>query len=162
MSWITVIWSMAASACLTLALMHAFIWFRQRDALANLLFAVTAVGAAATAGCELVMMHARTPAAFGETLRWAHVPVCFIIVSLAWFVRLYLRAGRPRLAWTACALRTLSLILDFTSGDNLNYSKVTRLHHIPLFGEFISVAEGVPNPWMVVGQTSLVLLAIYV
>ena len=29
MSWITVIWSMVASACLTLAAMHLFIWFKK-------------------------------------------------------------------------------------------------------------------------------------
>jgi len=36
MSWVTVIWSITASACLTLALMNFFIWCRQRDGWANL------------------------------------------------------------------------------------------------------------------------------
>ena len=40
MSWITIIWSMSASACLTLALLNFFIWCRQRDVWANLLFAL--------------------------------------------------------------------------------------------------------------------------
>ncbi|MBV8224239.1 MAG: hypothetical protein JO232_03505 [Verrucomicrobia bacterium] len=31
MSWITIAWSMAASACLTLAILHLLIWCRQPD-----------------------------------------------------------------------------------------------------------------------------------
>ena len=44
MSWITVIWSMVASACLTLAAMHLLIWFKKRTAWANLLFSLDGYG----------------------------------------------------------------------------------------------------------------------
>ena len=47
-------------------------------------------------------------------------------------------------------------------GQNLNYREVTRLRHIPFLGESVSVAEGVPNPWMLVGQLSLLLLVVFV
>jgi hypothetical protein len=40
MSWVTVLWSMIASACLTFALVHGLVWWRQREAWANLLFAL--------------------------------------------------------------------------------------------------------------------------
>ena len=44
MSWVTIIWAMIASACCTLALMHMLVWWwRWRDALDNLLFALSAV-----------------------------------------------------------------------------------------------------------------------
>ena len=162
MSWVTVIWSASASACLTLALIHAFIWYRQRDAWANLLFTLTAVGSAALSGSELAMMRAGTPAALGSAIRWAHLPVWAIFVSLAWLVRLYFHAGRPWLAWTACAVRTLSLFGNFLAGENLNYRQITRLHHISFLGEPVAVAEGVANPLMLVGQLSLMLLAIFV
>jgi hypothetical protein len=42
MSWVTVIFSMTASACLTLSLIYLFIWWRQKDDWANLLFALAA------------------------------------------------------------------------------------------------------------------------
>jgi hypothetical protein len=64
MSWVTIIWAMIASACLTLALVHLLVWWRRREVLANLLFALTAVAAAVFAGCELWMMRAETPGAF--------------------------------------------------------------------------------------------------
>ena len=106
MSWVTIVWSMAASACLTLAAMHLLVWSRRRTAWASLLFSVSAAGVAAFAGCELWMMRARTPGEFGLALRWAHAPTWVIVVSLVAFVRLYLRAGRSWLAWTVCGLRT--------------------------------------------------------
>jgi len=162
MSWVTVIWSMTASACLTLALVNFLIWCRQRSAWANLLFALMAVATAAIAGFELAMMRAVTPESFGLALRWLHVPAWVIVVSLAWFVRLYLNAGRGWLLWSICGLHTISLILNFLLGQSLNYWEITRLRHIPFLGESISVADGVLNHWMLVGQASFLMLLIFV
>jgi two-component system sensor kinase FixL len=162
MSWVTIIWAMIASACLTLALVHVLVWWRRREARANLLFALTAVAAAVFAGCELWMMRAETPVTFGMAVQWAHAPAWVLIVSLVGFVRLYLRAGRLWLAWTICGLRTLSLILNFVCTPNLNYREITALRHVSFLGDTVVVAEGVPNPWMLIGQLSLLLLVIFV
>ena len=162
MSWVTIIWSMVASACLTLAALNLLVWCKKRAEWANLLFSLTAVGTAGMAYCELWMMRAETPGQFGTALRWLHVPAWALLLALVGFVRLYLRAGRPWLAWSFVGLRTLSLLLDFLVGQNLNYREITRLRHIPFFGESVSVAEGVANPWMLVGQLSLLLLVLFV
>ena len=161
MSWVTIIWAMIAAACLTLALVHVLIWCRRRAARANLLFALAAVATAVFAGCELWMMRAETPMSFGTALRWGHLPVWVLFVSLVGFVRLYLRAGRWWLAWTACGLRTLSLILNFVCTPNLNYQQITALRHVSFLGERVAVAEGVPNPLMLMGQLSLLMLLIF-
>ena len=161
MSWVTVIWSMIAAACLTLAAAHLLVWFRRRTAWANLLFSLTAVATAGVAACELWAMRAQTPEEFGAALRWAHVPYWVVVVSLVGFVRTYLRAGRPWLAWTVCGLRTLSLLLNFVLTPNLNYREITALRPVRFFGESVSVAVGVPNPWMLVGQVSLLLFLIF-
>jgi two-component system, LuxR family, sensor kinase FixL len=162
MSWVTIIWAMVASACLTLALVYVLVWWRRREARANLLFALTAVATAVFAGCELWMMRAETPGAFGMAVRWAHLPVWVLILSFVGFVRLYLRAGRLWLAWTICGVRTLSLILNFVCTPNLNYREITALRHVSFLGDTVVVAEGVPNPWMLIGQLSLLLLLIFV
>src|SRR5215467_2374556 len=47
MSWVTIVWSMNAAACLTLAGMHVVVWGKGRAARANLVFAVMAVAVAA-------------------------------------------------------------------------------------------------------------------
>ena len=75
MSLITIIWSMIASACLTLAGISLLIWCRDRKALTNLFFSLLATGTAAWAFCELWMMRARTPIEFAAVLKWGHVVV---------------------------------------------------------------------------------------
>src|SRR5206468_8834711 len=162
MNWVTIIWSMGGGACLTLALLHLVVWWKDRAARANLVFAVMAMAVAVFAALELAMMRAETPGQFGVAVRWIHVPAWVIIASLVGFVRLYLKAGRQWLAWTVVGLRTLSLILNFALSPNINYREVTALRHIPFLGESVSVAEGVANPWMLVAQFSLLLLVIFV
>jgi two-component system, LuxR family, sensor kinase FixL len=162
LNWVLIVWSMAASASLTLAAIHFLAWFKNRTAWANLLFSVAAIGAIAVASCELWMMRADTTVEFATAVRWTQVAVWVVFLSLAGFVLLYLRAGRIWLAWTVCALRTFSLALNFLVGQNLNYLEITRLHHIRFLGESVAVAEGVANPSMLVGQLSLVLLMAFV
>jgi len=152
---------MNASACLTLAVINFLFWCRTHKAWANLLFFVTATSTAAFAFCELWMMRADTPVEFATVLKWGHVAVWLIVVSLVGFVRFYLKAGRLWLAWTACGLRTLALLLNFLTGQNLNYREILHLGHVKLLGESVAIAEGVRNPWMIVGQLSLVAWLIF-
>src|SRR5437762_1974270 len=162
MSWVTVIWSISAGACLTLAFLQVIVWWKDRTARANLVVALGAVAVAVFAALELALMRAETPAQFGTVARWIHVPAWALIVSIVAFVRLYLNAGRRWLAWTVVAVRTLALILNFVLSPNINYRKLTALRHMPFLGEPVSVPVGVPNPWMLVAQFSLLLLVIFV
>ena len=146
LNWVLIVWSMAASASLTLAAIHFLVWFKNRTGWANLLFAVAAMAVVAMACGELWMMRAETPAEFGTAVRWAQVAVWVVILSLTGFVLLYLQAGRRWLAWAICALRTFSLALNFLVGQNLNYLEINGLRHIRFLGESVAVAKGVANP----------------
>jgi two-component system, LuxR family, sensor kinase FixL len=162
MSWVTILFSMIASACLTMALIYGFIWRQKPGAYFNLLFALAALGTAASAGYELTEMHADSPAQMATEIRWEHVWFWLTVLALAGFVRLYLRAGRTWLLWTVCGLRTVSLFLNFLTGENLNYYEITSLGQLSFLGENVSIAQGVPNPWMLVGQLSILWLLIFV
>jgi PAS domain S-box-containing protein len=162
MSWITIVWSMNAGACLTLAAIYLVVWCKQRQVLAHLVFSITAVAAAAIAGFELAMMHAGTVGQYEALIRWIHVPVWVLTVAFVAFVRLYLHAGRPWLAWSICGLRTLVLILNFILTPNLNFQRITSLRHFSWWGgEMISVPFGVANPWGLLSSVSLLLLLIF-
>jgi PAS domain S-box-containing protein len=161
MSWVTVIWSLSAGACLTLAFLQFIVWWKDRAAQANLVFSLGAVAVAIFAALELALMRAETPAQFDAVARWIHVPAWVLIVSIVAFVRLYLKAGRRWLAWTIVAVRTLALILNFVLSPNINYRKVIGLYPIQFLGESVSLPIGVPNPWMLVAQSSLLLLVIF-
>jgi two-component system sensor kinase FixL len=162
MSWITIVWSMNAAACLTLAGIYLLVWCKQREGWAPLLFSFTAVAAAAIAAFELAMMHTETVGRYEALTRWIHVPVWVLIVSVGSFVRLYLHAGRRWLAWSICGLRTLLLILNFIFTPNLNFRQITSLRQFSWGGsEIISVPIGVANPWGLLSSVSLLLLLIF-
>jgi hypothetical protein len=162
MSWITVVWSMNAAACLTLAGVYLLVWSKQSREWANLAFSVTAIAAAAIAAFELAMIRAGTASQYEALIRWIHLPVWVLVVSFVSFVRLYLRAGRARLAWSIYVLRTLILILNFILTPNINFRRITALRHFTWWGgETISVPVGIANPWGLLSLVSLVLLLIF-
>src|SRR5262245_58238919 len=162
MSWVTVIWSISAGACLTLAFLQFIVWWKDRAARANLVFSLGAVAVAIFATLELMLMRAETPAQFGTVTRCIHVPGWLLIVSIVVVVRLYSNAARRWLAWTVVAVRTLSLILNFVLSPNINFREITAVGHVRFLGESVAVPHGVPNPWMLVAQLSLLLLVIFV
>ena len=59
MSWITVIWSMNAGACLTLAAFYGAVWCKQRENRVYLLFSCSAAAAALISAFDLWMMQRR-------------------------------------------------------------------------------------------------------
>ena len=143
-SWITSVWSGAAAACVTMALVHLAIWLKQPRRTVHLVFAILAVSVAVIAACELMLMYTQTPEQFGKLLRWTHVPVFFAVISVALFVRLYFNAGSWWLAGAACGLRAVALILNFYFEPNLNYLSITGLDQLEMpGGETVSVAAGI-------------------
>jgi len=112
MNSVAVIWSMNAGACLTLAAFYGAVWSKQRANWAYLLFSCSAVAAAVISAFELRMMNARTVEQYQLLMRWIHVPVWVLTLSFVAFVRLYLHAGRPWLAWSIYVVRTVVLILN--------------------------------------------------
>lgn len=161
MSWITIIWSTAAGASLTLAAVHALVWVRQRAALEHLFFSVSAAAAAVLAILELAMMHSHTPAEYGAILRWMHVPVAAIAISIVWFIRFYLRAGRSWLAWLITGLRMAILILNFSMLPNASFQEITALTEMTILGETLSSPTGTESPWRILVRLSVVLILVY-
>ena len=79
-------------------------------------------------------------------MRWAHLPLFCLLVSITWFVRIYLGAGRRWLAWTISGLRAFSLLLNFLIGRTSTTVEITSLRQIQFLGESVTVFGGVPNP----------------
>ena len=162
MSWVTVIWSMVASACLTLAVIYFLVWWSNRTAWANLLFAMTAASTAAFTLCELRQMRAGTSGELLSAMRWTHVALLGVLVSTTWFVTFYLGAGRRWLAWTVSGLRAFYLLVAFLIWGNVNYLEITSLRRVPFLGDSVTVFKGIPNPWMLFGYATMLLILIFV
>src|SRR6266446_7897274 len=161
MNWITVIWSMNAAACLTLAAFYGAVWCKQRDDWVHLLFSFSALAAAAISLFELWMINAATVEQYQLLVRWIHVPTWVLTVSFVAFIQLYLHAGRAWLAWSIYGLRTLVLILNFIFPVSINFRAITDIRHFSWAGEIVSVPVGLPNPWVLLSSFSLLLLLIF-
>ena len=162
MSWVTVIWSMVASACLTLAVIYFLVWWSNRSGRANLLFAMAAVSTAAFTLCELRQMRAGTPGELLSAMRWTHVALLGVLVSTTWFVRFHLGAGRRWLAWTVSGLRAFYLLAAFLIWGNVNYLEITSLQRRPFLGDSVTAFTGIRNPWMLFGYATMVLILAFV
>jgi two-component system, LuxR family, sensor kinase FixL len=162
MSWITFIWSMTAGICLTLGAVHFVVWTRQRDLWANLVFSISAAAAAGYAVLDMFALRAQTPAEYAELSRWTLMLGMLEGVSVAWFIRLYLRAGRLWLLWLICGLRALMLVLNFVPGPNFFFREITGLYQVPLLSELTSRPHGVLHPWAILLQLSLLLIILFV
>ena len=161
MSWITIVWSMNAAACLTLAGIYLLIWCKQREGWVYLVFSCSAVAAATLAGFELAVMRAETTAQYAVLLRWMALPVSVLIVSLVVFVRLYLHAGRAWLVWSICGLRIIVPILNFVFMPHIAYRAITGLRHLSWWGETVAVPVGITSPWILISHLSLLLTLIF-
>ena len=161
MSSVTFIWALVIGACATMALPHLLIGLKH-GAWENLLFAVAALAVADIAGGELSIMHARTTEEIGRAQQWTHLPVFFLVVAIAGFVRLYFGAGRLWLGAAACGVRFVSLVINFASPPNLNFREITELRQFRFLGETIAMPEGVASAWTRLGELSSLLLLVFV
>jgi two-component system, LuxR family, sensor kinase FixL len=163
MNWLTVICSMGASACFTIALIHLVIWFKDPKSYVHLFFAMAALAVVGIAAGEILMMLAQTPRQFGFRMRWTSVPISVAVVSIVWFLRFYFHTGRLWLAWLVCAIRIFVLLLNFVLSPNLNYRQIVSLQQVNVLGlGTASVPQGVFSPWIWVGELSSLLLLAFV
>ena len=149
---------------MTLAFQHLWVWVKDRAARAHLLVAFATIGTAGVGVSEVLMMRAATPEEYGLVLRWVLLPVTGVVLGLIGFVRVYLEAGRPWLAWGAVGTRVAgSLVANFLLPGASIYSAIVNVTPVRLFGETVSTAQGVESPWIRLNQLStLLMLAFFV
>lgn len=152
---------MNAGACLTLAAFYAAVWCKQRQKRVYLIFASSAVAAAAISAFEVWMMNATTVEQYQLLVRWIHVPTWVLTVAFVAFVRLYLKAGRAWIAWSIYSLRTLILVLNFILPGGINFKAITSIRHFSWGGQSVSVPVGVPSTVGILSQVSLLFLLVF-
>ena len=161
MNWITVICSMIAASCLTVAGIHLLVWLRSRRAWASLSLSNCALSAAVIVGFDVALMHAPTTAEAAAVLRWIYVPLSWGLVSLVFFVRQYLGAGRDWLLWSVVWTRVITIGFSFANPVGFIMREVTSVDRVSVLGESIFVPVGVMNPWMIVPYASVALFLVY-
>lgn len=163
MTWIDIFWPMMGGASLTVGAVHLFVGLRRPVRPAHLMFASAAFSVAVLSVFELALMQATDPQDFGTLMRWAHIPVAILAVSIIGFVRLHFAAGSWWLGGSACALRVASLVPNFTTGVNVNFQSIDSLEFVPVWAaQSVAVPVGQGNPWMILAQLSNLLLLAFI
>ena len=163
MNFVTIIWSVVAAGALLLALMHTAIWLMDRKARASLAFAVEAYSIVISAILELGLMHAATPAEWGEWVRWVQVPILLRTVGLVAFIWFYFGTGSAGLAWFLILGRALIFVVGFIVDPNFNFTVIHSIDQVHFLGQQITTL-GVGEPrsyqWFATLNTYLVLVFI--
>jgi PAS domain S-box-containing protein len=163
MSYVTILWSMAAAAALLLGVVHVLVWINDRQARASLAFSFLALSVIAVAATELGMMYAPSPDEWGRWVRWCHLPLFFLIVGTFVFVRLYLNAGRWWLIAAIVTLRVAILVDNFTTYPNFNFERIDSIGQELFLGEPVTiVGDAVPGEWQWIATASGVLYLLFV
>ena len=162
-SYVTMVWSVAAASALVLAVLHTLVWVFDRRAYINLLFALVAYGVIGISWVELGMMSAATAAEWGSWVRWFQVPNFCVIVGTVVFVRHYMGTGRLWLMWTLIAARAAILLWGFAVDPNFNFKSIDSIDQIPFLGEEVTVVgRAVAAPWQWIATVATVLSVLYI
>lgn len=163
MSPLVVAWSMCASACLMLGLMHLLFWLRDRKVTAYLLSALMGFSAAANALIELAMLTTESAPLYSELVRWENLALFFIVVPMVWFVYRYFQSGRRWLAIAITLLWSIGMLINFLSPGNLTFEHINELKRMTSFwGEQFSFPVAELNPWRLLGDLASILILVYV
>lgn len=162
MNLVATLWPMIAATALTLGMVHLMVWWQNREKTERLFFALMTGSTAGMAFAEMGMMMATTPEECATAVRWLHPPTWTNFIAVSGFVLVHLKAGRLWLAWTAFGLRTISLVINFTVGPNLNFRELTGLRHMDFLGSPVVLPVGVPSPFMILGQVALLIILAFV
>lgn len=163
MSVVTLTWSIIATVSLTLAAFCVFAWLVERRKVEYLMYCLIAIATAACAPFELGMMHASTPAEYGNWLRGYHLPVFFVVLSQMLFVYFYLGTARLWLLSLIIAWRLGILAVNFSVEPNFNFLEISALNQLPFLGEPVSVvANAIPRQWQWLGVASMLLTTAFV
>ncbi|HWS76982.1 MAG TPA: PAS domain S-box protein, partial [Thermomonas sp.] len=157
MDWIDLVWTMMCTAALSLSAIHLLVWVKQRDRLAHLAFGVAALSLAVAGLIEVSTFRAATVPEYAALVRWIHVPNFVALLAFMLFVRWQFNAGRLWLAMLFLGLRLASLVANFSTGVNLQFIEISGFQPVALLGANIVAPIGVANPWMLLGQASLVV-----
>jgi len=162
MNWVELVWPVVTALGLLLGLVHLLVWWAHRRQGAHLALALAAFSFAALTMLERLALFNPSPDQVATLIRWMHVPLLFLVAALLYAVHDTFGTGAAWLALGSLGLRVLAVMLDFTTGVNLNFLRIDRVEWRNWGGVFIAHPVGPPNPALWVAVLSNLMLAIFV
>ena len=162
MSIITILWSTAAAACLTIGTINLFIWFRLKHSKANFLFSLAALGASAVGFFELLALHSFDIPSYVFALKYQTLAVSVMLVSLVWFIYYYFGTGTKWLVILITFIWCISIVLNFIAPYSIVYSEIIELKQLSMpWGELYTIAIGTDHPLRFISDIPSLLIVIF-
>lgn len=158
----TLVYAMLPAVCVTLGLVYGMVWLRNQHFKAYLIFSLLCLIVAGMGLAELAMMHARSPEAYGAIQRIHQVLICGGYLCTIGFFDEFMTGTWSWPVMTLCAARVITLLPNFIGATSLNYRVITRLQPIRLLGETVFIPVGQVNPWIALGQATVLGALIYI
>ena len=159
-----IIWSIAIGINLTISALNLYVWSRRRQEISYLIFSTASFLAALMAFFEMQQSTADGIQSYADYLRFTTFIVGSLLISIIWFVDVYLKSSRRWLTVTITLLWTIILIANIFSPYSTAFTKITELKHIIMpWGEILHIADGIRNPWSYLADfTSLIILIFFI
>jgi len=161
MNWVELVWPVATALSLVLGLVHLLVFWGQPRQGAHLALALAALSLASLTVLERMALFNASAVQTAALIRWMHVPLLFLVAALLYVVHRTFGYGATWLALTALGLRVSALLLNFTTGVNLNFLSIEHIEWRNWGGVAMAHPVGPPNPALLVGLLSNVLLAAF-
>jgi len=161
MNWVELIWPLVTALSLVFGLVHLLVWWTHEREGAHLSLAIAAFSLAFLTLLERVILFNAIPAQIALVIRWMHVPLAVLVAALLVAVHTTFGLGATWLAVTAMGLRLLALLLNFTTGVNLNFLAIDHIEWRTWGGVAFAYPVGPPNPALLVGMLSNLMVGLY-
>ncbi len=67
------------------------------------------------------------------------------------------------LAWALSRRARASICWwNFLFATSVNYREITSLQHVPFLGDSVTIFKGIPNPWMLLGYVTMLMILVFV
>ena len=150
-----------SAVAITLGLLYLRFWFSERSRKDFLFFALACFSTAVYSWFEIAIMNSDSLEHTARLLWWAQFPATFAVISVPLFLYLYLNNRRRWLFWSIVSLRVLGLLANFFLTPSINFRELTRIDHVNILGEVLSVPVGIGSPWGLINLAAQILFLIY-
>jgi signal transduction histidine kinase len=144
-----------------LALLQAMLWLSARDHAEYLISALMAAAAGCVALLELAAMSAADAPTYLDALKLQITFIGIMLISLVWFVRIYLSAGSPTLVYATIVLWAIALVANLVSPTGGLFTSNVELVSRQFLGETFTLLRGETNPWKYAADAASVLILLF-
>ena len=153
---------MCAAACFMLAFVHLMLWLRGLRKLDYLITAAMATAAGFNVVLEMLMLLTTDVDQYIFFMRINTITIFVVLMSLLWFIRVYLHAGSRWLLGVIVLLWIVNLVINFLSQGGAVFSEIEAIGQSEAFwGEPFSHPIGIVHPLKIWSDIASLLILIF-